>query len=369
MERTFEQLLELYETGELSGAELDRFFTLLEYEENQHILAAAIDGKVMLDAPGNQELTERAVRSLRTAMKRPRMVHRWYWAAAAVVLLLSTGAYLWRAENRNVVEAVHLPPGRNGAVLTLADGSEITLDSAANGLIAMQKGTSVTLQNGQLSYASGTDRQLLLNTVRTPRGREFSVVLPDGTKVWLNAASSITYPTVFSGNERKVGVTGEVYFEVAKDIQRPFRVNIGDRSEVEVLGTHFNIDSYRDDGNIKTTLLEGSIRMNASVILKPGQQAITTDKRTRPVVKTDADIPQVMAWKNGLFNFNGADLKTVMQQLERWYDLDVRYEGPLPIRKFKGEVNRDLDLSQVLKLLEAVEVKFRIEGRTLIVKG
>jgi transmembrane sensor len=312
---------------------------------------------------------------------------RWI-AAASIILLLGASVFVWfnnlsTRTQQLTLESPNLSndalPGRQGAVLTLANGQNIVLDSLGNSVVTMQGKTKVLIRNGQLVYdATAAEGEMLYNTMTTPKGRQYKLVLPDGSKVWLNAASSLTYPTVFAGNERKVSIRGEAYFEVSKDKSKPFRVNIANQSEVEVLGTHFNINSYGDEGTIKTTLLEGSIKVSTnnagSVVVKPGQQAQTAlllpglpASLKGIAIHSDIDVEQVMAWKNGLFNFNHADLKTVMQQLARWYDMDVRYEGLVPFRQFKGEITRDLNLAQVLKLLEDVEVKFRIEGKTLIV--
>ena len=308
------------------------------------------------------------------------------WAAAAIILCLCSGAYLLFRLNQKPPQeaAVMMPPndalpGRNGAVLTLADGRKVVLDSVAGGVIATQGNMEVKLRNGAVRYdkvvGTAVGNTMAYNTLTTPRGRQYQIILPDGSKVWLNAASSITYPIAFSGNERMVTITGEAYFEVTKNKAMPFRVKVNDM-EVEVLGTLFDINSYGDEGNIQTTLLEGSVRVantgSQPVLLQPGQQAqsaagIQAQPAAGIKVVSHPDIEQVMAWKNGLFNFEGADLKTVLRQLGRWYDVDVIFEGNVPDRKFGGEMSRDLNLSQVLHSLEKLEIKFRIEGKKLIV--
>ena len=216
----------------------------------------------------------------------------------------------------------------------------------------------------------------------TPAGGQYQVTLPDGTKVWLNAASSITYPTAFVDKERPVKISGEVYFEVAKDKEKPFIVDVDGKSSVRVLGTSFNINSYGDESTIKTTLLEGSVKVmrtattavsTDSVILKPGQQALvalpavaaSSDRQLK--VTSDVNIEQTLAWKNGLFNFNGSDLHAVMRQLERWYGIKVEYEGSIPDTKFSGEIYRNVNLSDVLEALQRMGVKFRLHGKTLLV--
>jgi ferric-dicitrate binding protein FerR (iron transport regulator) len=194
--------------------------------------------------------------------------------------------------------------------------------------------------------------------------------LADGSRIWLNAGSSITYPVAFMGKERKVSISGEVYFEVAHNAAMPFRVEHG-AMEVQVLGTHFNINAYDDEPDIKTTLLEGSVKVSSMVngqwsMLKPGEQVSISHKSqlSQPI---PVQTTEVMAWKNGLFSFTGADLKTVIRQLARWYNIQVKYEGELPTRKFSGEITRDLTLSQLMNGLQSLGIQFRLEGRTMIV--
>lgn len=306
----------------------------------------------------------------------------WLRYAAAVLICISTAVAVILVNRNRSGEPMadgyrqstnDVLPGRERATLTLANGETIQLD-IAQGAIVKQGNLSVINRNGRLDY-EGRANNAQHHTLSTPNGGQYQLRLPDGTNVWLNAASSISYPVDFIGAERRVAVKGEVYFEVAKDIKRPFRVDVDDRSTVEVLGTHFNINSYADDGDIKTTLLEGSIKVisdDKQVVIKPGQQAVSgaSAGASTPglkVIDSGIDIVQVMAWKNGLFNFEQADLKTVMAQLGRWYDIDVKYEGNVPDRIFRGKITRDLKLSQVISILEDVEVKFRIEGRTLVV--
>ena len=211
------------------------------------------------------------------------LFRRRWWAAASIILVLGIGAYLWSARKKNAAPAVvaadtrvntpDIPPGKDGAILTLADGSQVVLDSLGSGVIALQNGARAVIKNGELVYdltRAGTGG-VAYNTMTTPKGRQFILLLPDGTKVWLNAASSIRYPTVFSGRERKVELTGEAYFEVAKNVRLPFLVNVNDKATVEVLGTNFNVNAYEDEASINTTLLEGSVKVNGTVI-KPGQQ-------------------------------------------------------------------------------------------------
>ncbi|RBL88827.1 FecR family protein [Chitinophaga flava] len=304
----------------------------------------------------------------------------WRWTAAACVLLLAGTIYLWQRPSLAPVPQVvvsttpDVAPGGNKAMLTLGDGSQITLDSAGNGVLAQQGNSKITkLANGQLVYdASGNSRgKILYNTMSTPLGGQYKLVLPDGTTVWLNAGSSVTYPTAFAGAERKVSVTGEAYFEVTKNPDMPFRVT-ANNTTVEVLGTHFNINAYKDETSINTTLLEGAVRLHAhnrQLLLKPGQQARVSVLNTDVHVADNVDLSSIVAWKEGYFSFNDADLPTVMRQLARWYNVEVTYEGEIPDRVFSGEIGRSLSLSQVLKGLSRTRIKYRIEdGRRIIIQ-
>jgi len=306
-------------------------------------------------------------------------LRRWGWAAAAVLLLLAAGAVYFWPQRRTTPQLAHtlpvdIAPGRNGAVLTLADGSQLVLDSVNNGVVAAQQGAQVVMQNGQLTYNSAGkgNGNLAYNIMSTPKGRQFSLVLPDGSKVWLNAASSLKYPTAFTGKERVVELTGEAYFEIAKNAAQPFKVNVPGRAAIAVLGTSFNINAYADEDALKASLLQGSIRLQGSgnaaapVVLQPGQQGRL--QPNTPIHVLQADMDKVMAWKNGIFNFNDASLQEVMRQLERWYDIEVVYEKGVPDRYFYGKVSRDIPLSGLLKVLDATRVHFRIEqGRKLVV--
>jgi transmembrane sensor len=302
-------------------------------------------------------------------------------AAAAVIILAGAAVYFLTqskpaektATIQKDIQPSDIDPGKEGAILTLVDGTTVILDNRGNGLVATQNGANVVLDNGQLVYNSSKgSTQHTYNTVTTPRGRQFQLVLSDGTKVWLNAGSSLRYPTAFIGKERKVEVTGEVYFEVAHLREdTPFFVKVNDQTEVQVLGTHFNINAYNDEASINTTLLEGSVRIiNGSnkTLLKPGQQAqINSQSGSSIKVVNEVDVEKVMAWKNGVFNFDDASLEEVMRQLQRWYDIEVIYEKGVPTFEFVGKLGKDLPLSGVLRGLEVSKVKFRVEGRKVVV--
>lgn len=308
------------------------------------------------------------------------LVNKWRWAAAAILVIAITTAVFMLVERKpggtepGIAKSTvnDVLPGGYRATLQLANGQVIILDSAANGSLAKQGNTSIIkLANGQIAYnlESNVTTEVMYNTMSTPAGGQFKLQLPDGTNVWLNAASSITYPTAFVGKDRTVSIKGEAYFEVAKDQSKPFHVKVNNM-DVEVLGTHFNINSYADESAIKTTLLEGSVKvkseLQSAVILKPGEQALLA-ANSPLTIEHSPDIDQVMAWKNGLFNFNKLSLQEVMKQIARWYDVEVLYQGEVKPKKFGGEIQRDLNLSEVLEGLKETGIHFRIEEKKLIV--
>lgn len=263
------------------------------------------------------------------------------------------------------------PPGSNKAVLTLADGSTIALDDAQNGNLTQQGNTKVLKLNGTLAYqaAGAGSQQTLYNSIATPRGGQFQVMLPDGTQVWLNAASSIRFPTAFTGKERRVEVTGEAYFEVAKNVEMPFVVQV-QRAEVHVLGTHFNVMAYSEEDVLKATLLEGSIRFSSgsnSNVLKPGQQSQLL-RNGQVNIESNVNIEEVVAWKNGVFHFERAGIESVMHQLSRWYDVEVVYQHPPMNGLFHADIPKNTNLSMALKALELTgKVHFQLEGKKVIV--
>lgn len=300
--------------------------------------------------------------------------------AAAITIVLGAAGYWWLVRDRITEVAVtenkpavlrDVQPGGNKAILTLGDNSSIVLDSAANGKLAQQGNTVINkTKDGELRYEqSGRKYEVAYNTLATPRGGQYQLVLPDGSKVWLNAASSIRYPTAFTGSERKVTVTGEVYFEVAHNVTKPFVVSV-DETTIEVLGTHFNINSYSEEKSIRTTLLEGKVRVVAkgqSGVLQPGQQAEW--KSEGLAIINDVDIEKTMAWKEGKFLFEHDALPDIMRQISRWYDVDIIYEGTPPANRFSGIISRNRNLSEILSMLAATKnIHFTIEGKKIIVR-
>jgi ferric-dicitrate binding protein FerR (iron transport regulator) len=367
----------------------------LQFEEltNQQYISQELDKLYSYDEAKGWKSIERSfnfseqpvVKNLSQSLARVLWINWRKAIAAAVIILLAGCGYflltLQRAEGdkhgvakTNVRYKNDVAPGGNKAVLTLANGSTIVLDDAQNGAVAQQGNTKVLKFNGKLAYEHGnvTSEKILYNTISTPRGGQYQITLADGTAVWLNAASSLHFPTAFEGKERRVEITGEAYFEVAKNKARPFIVSING-AEVQVLGTHFNVMAYNDEVVLKTTLLEGSVKFikdQIQTILKPGQQSQLTKSGQIKVVR-DIDVEEVIAWKNGLFNFNGLPLKDAMRQLERWYNIETVYEDNLPSIKFYGEIGRDLKLSQVLKGLSGLGIKFRMDAgnRLVVSKG
>jgi transmembrane sensor len=295
--------------------------------------------------------------------------------AASLIAVLGFGWYLFneRADVKKLNKSVSLiKPGGNKAFLTLADGTKINLDQALNGTIAKQEGIKITkTADGQLVYTilenkSGQSK-LAFNTISTPAGGQYQVTLPDGTKVWLNALSSLKYPTAFIGKYRTVELTGEGYFEVAKNKNKPFKLKTS-KQEISVLGTHFNVSAYSDDAEIKTTLVEGGVAVKnfsplATGLLKPGQQAVFHHSGFEV---SNVDVEEYIAWKNGFFMFNNEGIKEAMQKLARWYDVDIEYVGDFDGIYFGGSFSKNNSLQETLKILESTDkFKFKIEGRRI----
>lgn len=373
----FNQLLKKYRTGTATREEiqfLEVFYNMFEVnddlvtEENEHVYRELKDQlKGRIDA---------AIGAAPEVKWRSLIVR--YSAAAAVLIFVSLAAWFILMPHRRAgiaSQAGNIKPGTSKATLTLANGTKIDLNSTATGVIAQQANISIHKNsNGLLVYTIG-DRNTATgltssahNTISTPMGGQYEVVLPDGTHVTLNAASSLTYPVAFTGSERTVDMIGEAYFEVAKDKARPFRVRSGIQT-VTVLGTHFNINAYTDEAVIKTTLLEGSVEVTAGGnkgLIAPGQQTIVQPKSGtlyEQIVNTDKEV----AWKNGVFSFDGDDLKTIMRQVSRWYNVDIAYTGNLTKEQFYGEISRSSKLADVLKIMELNNVHFDIDGRKITV--
>jgi ferric-dicitrate binding protein FerR (iron transport regulator) len=314
----------------------------------------------------------------------------WIMAASAIGLLLLGAASFYffsgspdpakPAISKTVSPAQSdIAPGGDKAVLILANGSSVVLDSTANGTINTQGNIRVLkLNTGQLAYNvegnTALNAEMVYNTIKTPRGGQYQVTLSDGTMVWLNAASSLRFPISFSDKNRTVEITGEAYFEVASDKKKPFIVR-ANNSETEVLGTHFNINAYTDESSIRTTLLEGKVKVRVAgayskeeLFLKPGQQSVI-NKNAIIRINRNADLEETMAWKNGRFQFNSTDLQAILRQIARWYDVEVVYQDSVDLQ-FTGQLPRNEYASAVFeKLALTGEVKFKIEGKKVFVRA
>lgn len=403
MTESFKQLLALYEAGELAGDRLALFLQLTDLEENQAVLAQFIDEKLQDPAflmAEDKELTNQAVARLKAAINKKELpqtipllpapgkqkkIRRWLMAAAAIIVLAISGYWFATIPDNgpgkinSVAQATDLKaPETNRAMITLSDGRTVYLDSAGSGALAQEGNMQlVKLADGQIAYqAEGGDevKTLQYNTLVNPRGSKvIDMTLADGSRVWLNAGTSITYPVAFVAAERSVTIKGEAYFEVAPDKAKPFLVNTGS-AYVKVLGTHFNVMNYSGEPSVQTTLLEGSVQVIAGekeILLKPGQQS--NEKADGALMlANNVDVELVTAWKNGLQSFRHADLKTLMRQVERWYDIDVVYETAVPASlSFTGEgISRNVSLRELLQVLENRELKFEIdaENRKVTVK-
>jgi ferric-dicitrate binding protein FerR (iron transport regulator) len=389
--QAFLRMLDKYQDGSASSAEK----TLIEEYYRR------------LEKAGTTELSTEEEFALRQAMYKnitagleerdsvviPFKRKKYGLAAAAAVLLIAigSGSYYWLFKDQAAQPPANItgktkphdaPPGKDAATLTLADGHTIILDSA-NGTISQQGGATVINLNGQVSYAraGGKNEQaaVVYNTITTARGNQYQLILADGSKVWLNSASSLRFPTAFTGDKREVELDGEGYFEIAtlrlRSWQKmPFHVKTNNQ-DIEVLGTHFNVNAYKDEETTKTTLLEGMVKIvngqwsmanGRTAILQPGEQAVL--KSNSPfTIDHSPDLDQVMAWKNGWFEFDNTDLKTIMRQISRWYDVDVRYEVKTNNETYGGRISRNLNLSNILKMLETYGVHYRLENKMLVV--
>jgi ferric-dicitrate binding protein FerR (iron transport regulator) len=409
-------LLEKARAGHATGDDYSRIAVIINADQTGELIAEADTFLAQenhvpsnLIEPYNYDYWQKAFLQIKETWQQqnsqPATI-RWmpvlrYLVAASVLLVLAVGTYYLtkKMPPQPVVAGPYkILPGKDGAILTLADGSQVLLDSIQNGVIAQQAGAIAKIVNGTLLY-EGIGEAVVYNVMSTPKARKFHVILPDGTNAWLNSASSIRYPTTFTGNERKVTITGEVYFEVAtlrlhSGAKMPFQVNVNNQAQIEVLGTHFNVKAYDDEPVINTTLLEGSIAITLSpnqtsqspkkdkLILKPGQQAqiLTAQKKLQLhavavaeqglKMVDNTDIDKVMAWKNGVFDFNDISFSDAMSQLERWYDIEVVYEKGIPADiELNGKMTKDITLNELVTILEKIGVKCRLEGRKLLVQS
>ncbi|HEV2831878.1 MAG TPA: FecR family protein, partial [Hanamia sp.] len=386
-----EYLFDNYIHFKCTAEEEEELMALLAQSENEAAVHALIDETIKKTGVEMQMPDQVAASILQNILQKEKglvvpfkskevNLRMWMRVAAAAVVFFAIASY-WlfdkKGNEKTKIIAVAkkqapILPGGNHAVLTMSDGSIMVLDSMQNG--TLQHGSAkINKQGGVLTYnaltSSKSNKKVLYNTLSTPRGGQYEVVLPDGSKVWLNAESSLHFPTAFTGNQREVSLTGEAYFEVAKNKEKPFRVKV-DGMSINVLGTHFNVNAYSDENNIKTSLLEGSVKIikdNKSKLLKPGKQAIVNKKQDKIDI-SDIDMNGVMAWKNGLFQFEGASITTIMKEIGRWYNVEIVYSGNVPTRIFEGKISRSAELSEVLRILELSKVQFSVVGRKIIVQ-
>lgn len=423
MSNALDKLYQNWETGTATEEERLQLLALLAAPDNKvqalQLIKQAVEKEAgtMQDTAGlDEERLEMIFTSIvaieaepgtekpQPAVHKPvRYINTWVKYAAAVIFLvvLASGLYWWVSSSDKdkytdqVVDIRTIGPGSEKATLTLSDGTTITLDSAGKGMLAQEGEVLITkTENGEIVYHLNGENNgsVLMNTMTTPKGGQYQLVLPDGTKVWLNAASSLTYPAAFTANSRMVTVTGEAYFEVKKDTRRPFLVNIAGQATVEVTGTSFNINAYADEPEINTTLLEGAVKMHVgidkttmdqpvkgsndkTVSLFPGQQAklpqVAAGKDSPGFSTVQADTEKVIAWKNGQFNFEGIALKDAMRQISRWYDIDIKYDKNVEKKGLQntilvGGFSRELSLSNILDVFTALGLHFKMEkDRTL----
>ncbi|HEV8083696.1 MAG TPA: FecR domain-containing protein [Chitinophagaceae bacterium] len=382
----FKELLEKYKCGNLSLLEKKEFSSMLKSGLYEKELEEAIDTDWNTDLknlsdPETLELIYQQILISKDKIAKVVPIKkvnpfRWKVAAAILIITLGGGTYFFFnkshthqiADTKNILNDIKAPAS-NKAMITLGNGKQILLDSAADGTLATEKDVNIIKQgDGQIVY-KGSASEVSYNTLTNPRGSKvINLTLADGSKVWLNAESSLKYPTAFIGNERKVEITGEAYFKIAHNPAMPFKVK-KDEAEITVLGTHFNVNAYTDEVDMKVTLLEGSVRItktNNVQMLLPGQQASINENKI--TLNKNVDLEQVMAWKNGRFQFEGANIKEVMREISRWYNVEVVYEGKPDEQHFRGGVSRDVEASKVFKMLETTgAVHFKIEGNKIVV--
>ncbi len=386
-------LISKYLDNRLTSAEYAELWRLLNEEPDETALneelkqlwqSAKTVTPLIAAAEWDQKIQEAKQKLAATAQTEEQPVigrfarYRWVAAAAVLLLIVSSVFLLTNQKEKRTAVAKNIQtqpkqdrlPGGDRAILTLADGSSIVLDSAGNGMLAQQGTTEIIKkEDGQLLYNSSgaaTDA-VAYNLLQTPRGGQYKITLPDGSKVWLNAASSLKYPVVFSGKERRVEITGEAYFEVAKDAEKRFIVSAKGIT-TEVFGTHFNINTYNNELATRVTLLEGNIQVNKNNV-QPGQQAVVNDNGHLEITG-NIDLEQAVAWKNGEFQFGDkTDIKTAMRQVERWYDIEVEYRGSFNSH-IGGSISRSASLPKILKMLEKTGVvKFEIQDKRIIVSS
>ena len=385
----FLQLYHHFINDTASPEEVREFWALTEMMEGDIVVKEALHSLYNDQVP--EEVTNKdwskAGESIFGRKKKVLTINKKHWlaAAASVIIVLGIGSFFFNNEKNdlskkyltNVVNTEGkdvAPPASNRATITLANGQSIPLDSFKSGTLALQNNIVLTKTSaGKIEYSTEVQeksRELVFNTLTNPRGsRVINMVLNDGSEVWLNAASSITYPVAFKGNVREVTVTGEAYFEIAHDVNKKFIVKTNGLL-TEVLGTHFNVNAYLDEDEIKVTLLEGSVQVVAnngsSSLIKPGEQVMASNGKM--TLNSYVNVEDVIAWKNERFSFKDTNIKNIMREVARWYDVQIDYKGKMDDLNFGGSMSRQENVSELLKRMEATQaVKFEVAGRKITV--
>ena len=386
-----EILIKKYNAGECTPEEkrwLEQWYLSFEWSNAKELPRIVIPD---LEAAVLNSLSKQGNEAASTQVQRVQMLPKryrkkwWQYGVAASVISVTCISILYfnlpekepsviaakQATRPGIQEEIH--PGTRKASLTLGDGTVISLDSAAVASLKESDGTTIDKQHGKILYknTAGNNSAVLYNTLNIPRGAEYELVLPDGSKVWLNAASSLRFPTRFTGKERTVYLAGEAYFEIAKNTKQPFRVIAPGDLEVEVTGTHFNVMAYHDEAFIKTTLAEGkvNIRNGKSITPMVAFQQASLEKSTQLLKVKIADVDKEIAWKKGIIEFNDDNLPYIMRQLSRWYDVDVTFEGNIPDGHYNGSIPRRATLSEVMQILKIAGVSYRLHNRSVIITG
>lgn len=397
-----EYLLERYLNRKCNESEEAELMELLRLPENERMVKLVMD-KLMDKHADDLKMPEDTARAIlqqivainnHKTIRAKTVLFTWrMWrkvAVASVVILVAVAAMIYVRRDRKapeetvVKEKRDIHPGGDKGSLTLADGTVLSLNEMPDGVLGQQGNYMIRKKGGVLQCdINGGSTQIAgksYNVLSTPRGGQFKLMLPDGSKVWLNAESSLKFPVAFDKNSREVELSGEAYFEVKSirvrnsKTKKPFSVLVrlpsGKQARVAVLGTHFNVNAYNNESSVKTTLVEGAVDVSeegGSVVLKPGQQARLSENSPLSVDR-HADVEGAVAWKNGLFHFDNVDITTIMRQIGRWYNVDIVYAGKIAPRHFVGKIRRSAELSEVLEILRLSDIDFKVDGKTIVVK-
>ncbi|MBV7533730.1 FecR family protein [Chitinophaga sp. sic0106] len=381
-QQVFKQLLDKYLAGTISAGEKKHLEAMLASDQYRDYLESHIDHD-WEQLPATPDKTDPVGEAIFSRIQEHNATtvpvsSRRIWAAAAVAAILITGVGLYitlKPSPAKQLVAANKPtdvgPGGDKAILTLANGQKVVLDSGRQGVILSQAGITVQKNGtGQIVYevSGNNEAPVEYNTITTPPGGQFQVVLPDGSRVWLNSCSSLHFPTSFKAKQRSVDLKGEGYFEIAANEHQPFNVTVNEIN-IQVLGTRFNVMAYADEEDIRTTLLQGAVKLwsnNQPLVLKPGEEG-RFNRKQATMTTVAGNEEEALAWKNGYFSFEHADLKSIIRQLGRWYDLEIIYEGALPEARFMGMISRNGPLSGAMNVLKGMGVNSRLEGKTLVI--